>query len=57
MRRLLVLTLACTLLAACSTRALRQADDDLWDGYASADGAAFLGYHGRVERLSGITPE
>lgn len=49
MHRLLVLALACTLLAACSPRALRQSDD-LWDGYASADGATFLGYHGRVER-------
>lgn len=57
MHRLLVLALACTLLSACSTRALRPADNDLWDGYASTDGAAFLGYHGRVERLSGITPE
>lgn len=57
MRRLLVLTLACTLLTACSTRALRPDDNDLWDGHASANGAAFLGYHGRVERLSGITQE
>lgn len=56
MYRVLALALACTLLTACSTRALRPADD-LWDGYASDDGAAFLGYHGRVERLSSITPD
>lgn len=56
MHRLVVLVLACTLLAACSTRAMRQADD-LWDGYASADGAAFLGYHTRVERVPGSPTE
>ncbi|WP_427915364.1 hypothetical protein ACPWT1_10810 [Ramlibacter sp. MMS24-I3-19] len=57
MYRVLALAVACTLLTACSTRALRASDDDLWDGYASTDGAAFLGYHGRVERLSGLAPE
>ena len=56
MQRILVIALASTLLTACSTRALRPADD-LWDGYASADGAAFLGYHARVERLPGIEPD
>lgn len=48
MHRLAVLALACTLLSACSTRALRHSDD-LWDGDASAESATFLGYHGRVD--------
>lgn len=52
MQRLVVLAIACSLLSACSTRALHPAED-LWDGYASADGAAFLGYHDRLEQVAG----
>lgn len=57
MHRFLVLALACMLLGACSTHALRPAGDDLWAGYAGSNAAAFLGYHGRVERLPGDQPE
>jgi hypothetical protein len=49
MRHLVVLAAACVVLSACSTRALH-AREDLWEGAAGADGAAFLGDHGRVER-------
>lgn len=57
MHRFLALALACMLLGACSSRALRPADDDMWAGYAGSNAAAFLGYHGRVERLPGNQAE
>jgi len=50
MRRLAILATSCLLLAACSTRVPRHSDD-LWEGLADSDGAAFIGYHGPVERM------
>ena len=50
MRRLAILAASCVLLVACSTRAPRHSDD-LWEGRAEPDRAAFIGYHGPVEQM------
>ena len=49
MRSFVLVTTACLILSACSSRLVRPSDD-LWDGEAGTDAAAFLGYHGRVEQ-------
>ncbi|HZY20413.1 MAG TPA: hypothetical protein VFE82_18220 [Ramlibacter sp.] len=51
--RLWPLLLVASLLCACSTRAPRDPFEALEGGFASPDGAAFMGYHGPVEQQTG----
>jgi len=54
MRRILIVSAAVLVLSACTTRATRS-QDDLWDAKAgNSEAAAFMGYHGRVERSRAV---